>query len=51
MAVGPTQGKFALAAQRDENKTPMDAIHQACLLRFRPIMTTMAVLLGALPLG
>jgi len=38
-------------AERDEGKTPRDAIHQACLLRFRPIMmTTMAALLGALPL-
>jgi multidrug efflux pump len=43
---------FALAAQRNENKTPFDAIRQACLLRFRPIMmTTMAALLGALPLA
>ena len=42
---------FALMAQRDENKTPIDAIHQACLVRFRPIMmTTVAALLGALPL-
>jgi multidrug efflux pump len=43
---------FALAAQRTENRTPVDAIRQACLLRFRPIMmTTMAALLGALPLA
>ena len=43
---------FALVAQRSENKTPFDAIRQACLLRFRPIMmTTMAALLGALPLA
>ncbi|MCC6344965.1 MAG: multidrug efflux RND transporter permease subunit [Bryobacterales bacterium] len=43
---------FALAAERDEDKTPYDAIHQACLLRFRPIlMTTMSALLGALPLA
>jgi multidrug efflux pump len=43
---------FALAAQRNENKTPFDAIRQACLLRFRPIMmTTMAAMLGALPLA
>ena len=43
---------FALVAQRAEGKTPVDAIRQACLLRFRPIMmTTMAALLGALPLA
>ena len=43
---------FALAAERNENKTPHDAIFQACLLRFRPIiMTTMAALLGAVPLA
>jgi multidrug efflux pump subunit AcrB len=42
---------FAIEAQR-EGKTPEDAIHQACLLRFRPIMmTTMAALLGAVPLA
>ncbi|MBK7314960.1 MdtB/MuxB family multidrug efflux RND transporter permease subunit [Candidatus Aalborgicola defluviihabitans] len=42
---------FALDAQRTEGLSPRDAIHQACLLRFRPIlMTTMAALLGALPL-
>ena len=42
---------FALDAERKEGKTPRDAIYQACLLRFRPIMmTTMAALLGALPL-
>ena len=42
---------FALAAERDKGMTPYDAIYQACLLRFRPIlMTTMAALLGALPL-
>ncbi|MET1027747.1 MAG: MdtB/MuxB family multidrug efflux RND transporter permease subunit [Dongiaceae bacterium] len=42
---------FALNAQRQEGKSPRDAIHQACLLRFRPIlMTTMAALLSALPL-
>jgi multidrug efflux pump len=42
---------FALEAERHEGKTPRDAIYQACLLRFRPIlMTTMAALLGALPL-
>ncbi len=43
---------FALAAERNEGKSPEDAIYQACLLRFRPIMmTTMAALLGALPLA
>jgi multidrug efflux pump len=43
---------FALVAQRSEGKSPFDAIRQACLLRFRPIMmTTMAALLGALPLA
>jgi multidrug efflux pump len=42
---------FALVAERDEGRSPREAIHQACLLRFRPIlMTTMAALLGALPL-
>ena len=42
---------FALDAERTEGKTPEEAIYQACLLRFRPIlMTTMAALLGALPL-
>ncbi|HAM52324.1 MAG TPA: acriflavine resistance protein B, partial [Nitrospiraceae bacterium] len=43
---------FALDAERKEGKDPVDAIYQACLLRFRPIMmTTMAALLGALPLA
>ena len=42
---------FALDAQRNEGKAPRDAIYQACLLRFRPIlMTTLAAMLGALPL-
>jgi multidrug efflux pump len=42
---------FALEAERHGGKTPLDAIYEACLLRFRPIMmTTMAALLGALPL-
>ena len=42
---------FALDAERHEGKSAREAIHQACLLRFRPIlMTTMAALLGALPL-
>ena len=43
---------FALEAERDQGMTPGEAIHQACLLRFRPIMmTTMAALLGGLPLA
>jgi multidrug efflux pump len=43
---------FALEAERKENKSPEEAIYQACLLRFRPIMmTTMAALLGAVPLA
>ena len=43
---------FALEAERSEGKSPAEAIYQACLLRFRPIMmTTMAALLGALPLA
>jgi multidrug efflux pump len=43
---------FALVAQREERKSPDDAIFEACLLRFRPIMmTTMAALLGAVPLA
>ena len=43
---------FALAAQRQENLNPQEAIFQACLLRFRPIMmTTLAALFGALPLA
>ena len=42
---------FALAAEREQNMPPREAIYQACLLRFRPIlMTTLAALLGALPL-
>ncbi|MFZ1909508.1 MAG: MdtB/MuxB family multidrug efflux RND transporter permease subunit [Burkholderiales bacterium] len=42
---------FALDAERREGKSPREAIHQACLLRFRPIMmTTMAALFSALPL-
>jgi hydrophobe/amphiphile efflux-1 (HAE1) family protein len=43
---------FALEAEREEGKSPVESIHQACLLRFRPIMmTTMAALLGGLPLA
>jgi multidrug efflux pump len=43
---------FALEAERDRNLSPLEAIHEACLLRFRPIMmTTMAALLGGLPLA
>jgi len=43
---------FALVAERDEGKSPLEAIHQACLLRFRPIMmTTMSALLAGLPLA
>ncbi|HEX9451466.1 MAG TPA: MdtB/MuxB family multidrug efflux RND transporter permease subunit [Burkholderiales bacterium] len=42
---------FALDAERNEGKSPREAIRQACLLRFRPIlMTTLSALLGALPL-
>src|SRR5207247_6354810 len=43
---------FDLDAERNEGKTPLDAIYQACLLRFRPIIvTTMAALLGGVPLA
>ncbi len=43
---------FALEAERNQGKAPLDAIYEACLLRFRPIMmTTMAALLGGLPLA
>jgi multidrug efflux pump len=43
---------FALDAEREEGKPPVEAIYQACLLRFRPIMmTTMAALFGGLPLA
>jgi multidrug efflux pump len=43
---------FALAAARNEGKNSHDSIVEACMLRFRPIlMTTMAALLGALPLA
>jgi multidrug efflux pump subunit AcrB len=43
---------FALEAERHEHKSPDDAIHQACLLRFRPIMmTTMCAIVAGLPLA
>ncbi len=43
---------FALQAERDQGLPPTEAIYQACLLRFRPIMmTTMAALFGGLPLA
>jgi multidrug efflux pump len=43
---------FALQAERVEGKSPLEAIHQACLLRFRPIMmTTFAALFGATPIA
>ena len=43
---------FAIEAERKEDKSPADAIYEACLLRFRPItMTTMAAMLGGLPLA
>jgi multidrug efflux pump len=43
---------FALEAQRKEGRRPIEAIYQACLLRFRPIlMTTMAAMLGGVPLA
>ncbi|HEY1629290.1 MAG TPA: efflux RND transporter permease subunit, partial [Tepidisphaeraceae bacterium] len=43
---------FAIEAERHEGKSPIDAIYQACLLRFRPIMmTTLAALFGGLPLA
>jgi HAE1 family hydrophobic/amphiphilic exporter-1 len=42
---------FAIAAERDDGLSPLESIRRACLLRFRPIMmTTMAALLGGLPL-
>ncbi len=43
---------FAIEAQRKDGKTPAEAIYQACLVRFRPIMmTTMAALMGSLPIA
>jgi hydrophobic/amphiphilic exporter-1 (mainly G- bacteria), HAE1 family len=43
---------FAVGAEREEGKAPIEAIHEACLVRFRPIMmTTMAALVGTLPIA
>jgi HAE1 family hydrophobic/amphiphilic exporter-1 len=43
---------FALEAERKEGKSPLDAIYEGCLIRFRPIMmTTMAALLGGIPMA
>ena len=43
---------FAVEAQREHGKSPREAIHEACLVRFRPIMmTTMAALVGTLPIA
>ena len=43
---------FALTAEREQGKSPREAIHEACLLRFRPIMmTTFAAIVGGLPLA
>jgi multidrug efflux pump len=43
---------FALEAERDQNLSPPDAIYQACIVRFRPIMmTTLAAMFGAIPLA
>jgi multidrug efflux pump subunit AcrB len=43
---------FAVQVEREEGLSPVEAIYKACLLRFRPIlMTTMAALLGAMPLA
>jgi HAE1 family hydrophobic/amphiphilic exporter-1 len=43
---------FAIAAQRSEQKNPHDAIYEACIIRFRPIMmTTVAALMAALPIA
>ena len=43
---------FALTAERQEGKPPMEAIYQGCLIRFRPIMmTSMSALLGSLPIA
>jgi len=43
---------FALEAQRNQGKSPADAIYEGCLIRFRPIMmTTMAAIMGTLPIA
>ena len=43
---------FALEAQRNQGKSPSDAIYEGCLIRFRPIMmTTMAAIMGTLPIA
>src|SRR6185295_17194171 len=43
---------FAIEAQRKEGKNPAEAIHEACIIRFRPIMmTTFAALMGTLPIA
>jgi hydrophobic/amphiphilic exporter-1 (mainly G- bacteria), HAE1 family len=43
---------FAVAAERNDMKTPLEAIYEGCLVRFRPIMmTTTAALLGAVPMA
>ena len=43
---------FALEAERKEGKSPLDAIYEGCMIRFRPIMmTTMAALLGGIPIA
>jgi len=43
---------FALSTERNDGKSPLEAIHEACLLRFRPIMmTTMSALIAGLPLA
>jgi HAE1 family hydrophobic/amphiphilic exporter-1 len=43
---------FAAVAEREHGKTPIEAIHEACLVRFRPIMmTTMCALVGTLPIA
>ena len=49
---GDAGSHFAIEAQRNEGKKPADAIFEACLARFRPIMmTTMAVLMASLPIA
>src|SRR5205085_6668597 len=43
---------FAAVAEREHGKTPMEAIHEACLVRFRPLMmSTMCALVGTLPIA